>query len=183
MSAVAWVRRLRDRPIAEHERRAAMATVAVLLTASAILLAITRPAGQARHPAPRIAAAPLARASRPPTPTGGAKPAATVAPMVARAARKFLVGYLAYLYGHGLASAVRGATRALSRSLRAHAPRVSPGMRARSPRVVSLHAVSAPVGLVGVSVLVNDGELVSYPVGLLIASEDGRLLVSGVEGT
>jgi hypothetical protein len=173
---------LRDRPIADRERRTAMATVAVLLAASTILLAATRPAAQSRHLPPRRPAASPASASRPSTPAGHATLSVSVAPVAARTARGFLVGYLAYLYGRAPATAVRDATRVLLRSLRAHPPLVSPAMRARHPRVLSLHTTPAPAGLVGVSALVNDGELVSYPVGLLLAPEHGRLLVSAVEG-
>jgi hypothetical protein len=185
VSAAAWIRRLRDRPIAERERRTALATVAVLLAASTIVLAGIRPAAQSRHPAPRRPVASPASTSRPPTPTANTTPAASRAPVAlvgARAARAFLAGYLAYLYGHAPATAVRDATPMLLRSLRAHRPLVSPAMRARYPRVLSLHAVSAPAGLVGVSALVNDGELVSYPVGLVLTPRKGGLLVSALQG-
>ena len=45
----AWLTSLRDRPIAESERAAAMATVTVLLLAAAILLALSRPHDQPRR--------------------------------------------------------------------------------------------------------------------------------------
>jgi len=106
-----------------------------------------------------------------------------VALVAARAAQRFLTGYLAYLYGHAPITAVRGATPALLRSLRAHPPLVPPAMRARSPRVLSLHPAPAPLGFLGVSALVNDGELASYQVVVLLAPKRGRLLVSTVEGT
>jgi hypothetical protein len=175
-----WLTSLRDRPIAERERRTAVAVVAVLLAASAILLAAIRPAGHPNDdPAPHGPVAPAVRASRPPMPTSGAGRAR---PVTVRTARGFLAGYLAYLYGHAPAGAVKSATPALARSLRAHPPIGSPGMRARHPRVLALHVVPAPAGLIGVSAVVNDGELASYPVVLLLASERGRLLVSAVQG-
>jgi hypothetical protein len=178
----AWLTSLRDRPIAESERGAAMATVAVLLIAAALLLALTRSDGQPprtsqRHPAPSaVQSAPSshARASEDST--------APLTPGVARAADLFLAGYLGYLYGHAPASQIEGATSALIRSLRAHPPRISPGVRSREARLVALHTTPAPSGLVGVSALVTDGGLVDYPIGLLLASRDGRLLVSGLEG-
>ncbi len=175
-----WLTSLRDRPIAERERRTAIAVVAVLLAASAVLLAATRPAGQPRQLAPRRPVAPAKDASRLPMPPAGA---ASIAPVVARTARGFLASYLPYLYGHAPASAVSGATQALSRSLRAHPLIVSPGVRARRPRVLSLHAASAPAGFIGVSALVNDGELASYGVRLILARAGGRLLVTAVEGS
>lgn len=178
----AWLTSVRDRPIAERERRTALATVAVLLAASTIVLAATRPAAQSRHLPPRRPAASPASASRPSTPAGHATPPVSIAPVAARVARGFLVGYLAYLYGQAPATAIGDATPMLLRSLRAHPPLVSPAMRARHPRVLSLHTTPAPAGLVGVSALVNDGELVSYPVGLLLSPRKGGLLVSAVEG-
>lgn len=178
----AWLTSLRDRPIAARERRTALAVFAVLLAASAVLLAATRPAWQ-HDPAQRQLGASAGSASRPPAPASRAANTTRVAPVLARVAHGFLAGYLAYLYGHAPARAVRDAAPALLRSLRAHPPLVSPATRARHPRVLSLHPAPAPVGRIGVSALVGDGELASYPVRLLLTSEDGRLLVSAVEGT
>jgi hypothetical protein len=177
-----WLRSLRDRPIADGERGAAMATVTVLLIAAAILLVLFGPGGRSRrtsrrHPAPGVvhsAPAPRARASENGT--------ASLTPGVARAADLFLTGYLGYLYGHAPASQVKGARTALVRSLGADPPRVSPAMRTRQARVLALHTIPAPSGLVGVSVLVNDGGLVDYSIGLLLEDHSGRLLVTGLEG-
>ena len=179
-----WLTSLRDRPIADGERGAAMATVTVLLIAAAILLVLSQPepGGRSRrtsrrHPAPSVvqsAPAPRARASENVT--------ASLTLGVARAADLFLTGYLGYLYGHTPASQVKGATTALVRSLQADRPRVSPVMRTRQARVLALHTIPAPSWLVGVSALVNDGGLVDYSIGLLLAPRGGRLLVSGLEG-
>jgi hypothetical protein len=177
----AWLTSLRDRPIAESERAAAMATVTVLLLAAALLLALSRPSNAPRptlqrHPGPSVAQRTLPVVARA-TESG----TAPLTPQVARAADLFLAGYLGYTYGHAPASAIGGATPALLRSLRAHPPLVSPGMRARRPRVVALHT-SASLGLLRVSAIVNDGGLVDYSIGLLLAAHDDRLLVSGLEG-
>jgi hypothetical protein len=172
----------RDRPLAESERRAAMAVVVVLLAATALLLALTRPDGQRQlaieRPSPSPArSASAARAHAPETST------APLTPGIARAADLFLAGYLAYLYGHTPASQIKDATAALLHSLEAHPPRVSPGMRSREARLVSLHTTQAPSGLLGVSAVVTDGGLVDYPIGLLLlAPRGGRLLVSGLDG-
>jgi hypothetical protein len=179
---IAWLTSLRDRPIAERERRTALTIVMVLLAASAVLLATTQPAGRPHHPASRRPVVAVRSAPRPAA-TSGTANVAPVAPVAARVAQRFLVGYLAYLYGHAPITAVRDATPALLRSLSAHPPLIPPAMRARSPRVLSLHPAPAPLGLVGVSALVNDGELASYHVVVLLAPERGRLLVSTVEGT
>ena len=176
-----WLTSLRDRPIAESERRTAMAAVVVLLAAAALLLALTRPDGQRQRTIERPSPSPARSASAvhaqaPETST------APLTPAVARTARLFLAGYLAYLYGHTPASQIKDATAALLHSLEAHPPRVSPGMRSREARLVSLHTTQAPSGLLGVSALVTDGGLVDYSIGLLLAPRGGRLLVSGLDG-
>lgn len=177
----AWLASLRDRPIAESERAAVMATVTVLLLAAAILLALSRPSNgprptPQRHPGPSVA-------QRTPSVVAQATESRTapLTPLVARAADLFLAGYLGYIYGHAPASAIGGATPALLRSLRAQPTRVSPGMRAR-PHVVALHSTPARSGPLRVSAVVNDGGLVNYSIGLLLAAHGGRLLVSGLEG-
>jgi hypothetical protein len=177
----AWLTTLRDRPIAESERATAMATVTVLLLAAAILLALSRPHDQPRrssrpHSAPSIAQRTPTRPAQ--TPESSTAP---LTPLVTRAADLFLAGYLGYIYGHAPASAIGGATPALLESLRSSPPRVSPGMRVRWPHVVALHT-SASSGLLRVSAIVNDGGLVDYSIGLLLAAHDDRLLVSGLEG-
>jgi len=178
----AWLTSLRDRPIAESECGAAMATVTVLLIAAALLLALSRPGGRPRPTSPRHPAPSVVRSAPPLHTRASENVTAPLTPEVARAADLFLAGYLGYLYGHSPASQIEGATSALIRSLRAHPTRISPGMRSRQARVLALHATPAPSGLVGVSALVTDGGLVDYPIGLLLAPRDGRLLVSGLEG-
>jgi hypothetical protein len=177
-----WLTSLRDRPIAESERGAAMATVTVLLIAVAILLVLSQPGGRSRRTSRRHAAPSVVQSA--PASRAGASESVTAAltPTVARAADMFLAGYLGYLYGHAPASRVKGAAAALVRSLQADPPRVSPAMRTRQARVLVLHTIPAPSGLVGVSALVNDGGLVDYSIGLLLVAHGGRLLVSGLEG-
>ncbi len=178
-----WLISLRDRPIAESERSAAMATVTVLLIVAAILLALTQPADRPRltlqeHPAASIVQSAPSLPAR--APEGVTAP---LTPRVARAADLFLDGYLGYLYGHTRASRVKGDTTTLARSLQADSPRVPPVMRTREAHVLALHTVPAPLGLVRVSALVNDGGLIDYQIGLLLlAPHDGGLLVSGLEG-
>jgi hypothetical protein len=177
-----WLTSLRDRPIAESERAAAMAAVTVLLLAAAILLALSRPSNGSRptslrRPGPSVAqstASAVARATE--------SSSAPLTPQVTRTADRFLAGYLGYIYGHARASAIGGATPALLESLRSSPPRVSPGMRVRRPHVVVLRSAPASSGLLRVSAVVNDGGLVDYSIGLLLAVHGGRLLVSGLEG-
>jgi hypothetical protein len=181
VSTGAWIRRQRDRPIAESERRAAMAAVVALLSVTALLLALTRPDGQRQRTIERPSPSP-ARSASAVTAHAPETSMAPLTPGVARAADLFLAGYLAYLYGHAPARQIKDATAALLHSLEAHPPRVSPGMRSRQARLVSLHTTQAPSGLLGVSALVTDGGLVDYSIGLLLAPRGGRLLVGGLDG-
>lgn len=182
MSAPTQARRLLDRPVGERERRAALAVVVTLLACAAVLLPAGRPSSQHLPTRRRASTTSLSGgASSPASTRSPAENAAPVAPVAARVAHRFLTAYLAYLYGHGRARAIAGATPSLTRSLRTRPPLVSPAMRRRNPRVFSLRPMSAPAGTVGVSALVGDGELASYKVGLLLERQHGRLLVSTVE--
>ncbi len=178
---IRWFTRLRDRPIANGERHAAMAAVVLLLTATALLLALTRPGGQPPHGNERAAQGPLGRraAVHPRLSRDGAAP---LTPVAARAARLFLYGYLRYLYGDTPASPIEDATAGLVHSLKENPPRVRPGAQADHARLLSLHGTPAPPGQLGVIAVVNTGGLVDYPVGLLLSPHGARLLVSGLEG-
>ncbi|MFZ2050410.1 MAG: hypothetical protein WAU69_05700 [Solirubrobacteraceae bacterium] len=174
MSTAGWMRSQRDRPIAEHERRAAMAVVVVLLGAVALLFTITQPVSQARRVTQRIEQA------TPGSPAASGPSALT--PEARETAERFLAGYLGYAYGHNPASQIKGANRSLIRSLESQPPRVPPATRARHQRVISLRPTAAPAGEVAVSATVNDGGLIDYPVELILARERGRLLVIGLDG-
>jgi hypothetical protein len=178
-----WLTTLRDRPIGEHERRGRLAIVLVLLLVSALLLLLTRP-GPSRHSHLHSARVTVTtRAPRPGQPSARGTPAGTPRSEVsAHVSRVFLIGYLAYLYGHAPASRIQDATPLLIGSLEAHPPRFSPAMREHRAQIVGLQSVPAPVGLVGVRALVNDGGLIDYPIGLLLEDRTGRLLVSGLDG-
>lgn len=174
MSAGSWMRQQRDRPIAEHERRTAMAAVVVLLTAVAVLLTLTQPASQASDSARRSARITTGAAVQ--------RNAPAFTPEVERVAQRFLASYLAYTYGQAPASRITDAPRSLIASLEAHPPRVPPAARARRARIVSLRPATAPTGEITLTAVVNDGGLIDYSLGLLFTSEHGRLLVTGLDG-
>jgi hypothetical protein len=182
MSPAAWMRQQRDRPLAEHERRTALVATAIVLIAAALGFASTRsltPNTQARAAATKTAAAPTAPDPRTPTPessTGG-----ELSSVAVRTSRAFLAGYLAYTSGHAPANRITDASGSLLVALAAHPPRVSPAMRSEHPRVVELHGVPAPAGEVGMSAVVNGGGLIDYTLGLILAPQDGRLLVTSLE--
>jgi hypothetical protein len=174
MSASAWVRAHRDRPISNRERRTAFTTIASLSIAVTVLLALIPPGEPSRsRSSHRIAS------TRHGQQAGSTR---RLAEESERAAEVFLASYLPYLYGRSTATEVRGATPEFARSLTPRAPRVPPAMRDRHPRVLSLRAASAPAGLIGVTALINDGGLIDYPVALLLARHGHRLLVSGLAG-
>jgi hypothetical protein len=167
------MRQQRDRPIAEHERRTAMVAIIALLATVAVLLTLTQPASQASRPASRdrsartIPSASLEHDRR----------------EASRVAKRFLAGYLSYTYGRSPADRIADASRSLIASLRAHPPTVSPAVRARHPRTVSLQpTVLRPGGGLVVAATVNDGGIVDYRVGVLLAREHGQLLVTGLVG-
>jgi hypothetical protein len=175
--SVSWIRRLRDRPIGEHERRGALAGVAVIVIAATLLLALTAP----EAPQPRAASVPSRQVGERETP-GSSESSSGSSASAIRAARRFLRGYLGYIYGYGRAAQVSEATSRLARSLPNRAPMVPSSMRARHPRVVALHAVMAPSGAIEVTALVNDGGLVDYPLELRMTEFGARLLVAGADG-
>lgn len=176
MSTGSWIRSQRDRPIAEHERRAAFAVVAALSIAVALLLSLTTPRETATSNSPAQSAAAGTHPGQPASGTG------LFTHEAERAAELFLDGYLPYLYRRSRASEVRGATVAFAHSLTLRAPRVPPAMRGRRARVVLLRAAAAPAGLVGVTALVNDGGLIDYPIALLLVRHGRGLLVTGLAG-
>jgi hypothetical protein len=167
-----WLTALRDRPIPERQRHNALAVTTVLLVAATVLLTLTRPT-QHTPARPHRAQATIAAGVR--SATDAPSPEAIAA------ARGFLTGYLAYTYGRAPATEITHATHALARSLQAHPPRMTPGMRASRPHVLELHTTTIGPTVLSVRALVNDGGLVNYSVGLLLEAYDGRLLVSALE--
>lgn len=99
---------------------------------------------------------------------------------VVRQARRFLAGYLPYLYGHGAARAVHGGTAALRRRLETVRLRVSPAARKRRPHVVRVTAERLDRGRWHVVATVADGGVSRYPIELLITTGDGTARVAGV---
>lgn len=178
-----WLLSLRDRPITEPHRRGALATVTVLLACATALLILTRPAAHQPITHTGVAAAKTSRSDPPGPARTPASSDDALPPVAVRVSKGFLRGYLAYLYGHGTGEQVTDASETLVRSLQANVPRVSPAMRERTPRVLSLQSTPAPSpDEVGVSALIGDGGLVSYRIGLLLQIQDGRLLVNALNG-
>lgn len=181
MSPASWVRRQRDRPLTEHERRTALVATVVVLIAAALGLASTRPLAHGT-PAHAATVKTTPTAPDPPSqPTPEPTASGELSPVAAQASRAFLVGYLAYTCGRAPARRITDATGGLLAALAEHPPRVSPAMRSAYPRVVELHVAPAPPGEVGVGAVVNGGGLIDYTLGLILAPRGGRLLVTALE--
>ena len=170
---------LRDRRLPDSAREAALAGTVTLLVAFTVLLTITRPSRQGtRASAVRHVAV---THHEPPVPPKLARvPMSKGISRAEHVARGFLEGYLAYIYGHATARRIHAATGELKRSLATHPPRVSLDIRARHPRILTLHATASEAGQVTVTALINDGGVADYPIGLLLTSHRGRLLVGGL---
>jgi hypothetical protein len=182
------LRGLLDRPISDSERVSAFGLAVLLVLASCVALLLTReprPNPRPATPAPALAPpeptrptapAPLSPGPSPQRPAQG-PPAAAV-----RAARRFLAGYLRYLYGHGRARQIRGATPRLRRRLAAHPPRVSPATRKRRPRIIGIKGAAAGHGRWTLTARIADGSGARYSLALEVARSPDGFLVARLEG-
>lgn len=114
-----------------------------------------------RHPAP-VSAGGLARARQ--------------------VAKRFLVGYLPFLYGHGRARAIEGVVPSLRLKLTRTRTLVTPVERRRHPRLMSLAAIGQANGAVLATAFVEDGGVTAYALRVILRREPAGWLVSGVEG-
>jgi hypothetical protein len=121
--------------------------------------AIITPTGEARSTKPEeISAAGLAAARR--------------------VARRFLDGYLAFLYGRGPASEITDVSPAVGRELARNTPRIPPAQRDRTPRVVDLSVVGQAREAVIATASIDDGDVAVYPIVFTLDRRDGRWRVS-----
>ncbi|HST38786.1 MAG TPA: hypothetical protein VLK58_04730 [Conexibacter sp.] len=161
----------------------ALAAVA-LLGAAVMLSVLDRPAKPERPPVAtttRLLELPPAPAAEP-TPPRRSRPQRPAGRELRRAARRFLRGYLAHVYGRAPARRIEGAARALHRRL-VQEGRDRPSRRAgRRGRVRSLTVGGfvPDAGAWQVTARIADGANVAYPVVLLVAERDGRLVVSAI---
>jgi hypothetical protein len=175
------LRELADRPIADrHRRRLFLACAAALLGVAALLLLAGVP-GPTSPPSPtRTSAERPAPATPPQT---GFRPSRSPRETTrggARAARRFLLGYLPFLYGQGSRRAIDDASSRLLGRLARSRIRVPPAARRRHPRVVELDAKRLGAGRAAVTATVDDGGVSRYPIELTLATRRGRWLVAAV---
>lgn len=172
-----WWHRLTGRSL-EAQRPRAFASAACVLLLVAAGLALTAHGG---------APAPTNDPSATTTVSYGARPAVIMPPLaddphaasstdsgryaVIGQARRFLSGYLSYLYGQGPVRGIRGSTDALRRRLSRARLRVSPAARRRHPRIVRVTAEPLDSDRWHVVATVADGGVARYPIELLIATQ------------
>ena len=174
-----------NRPTDDRARRVVVfVAIAVVLSAVAAVLVLTRPDGSSSTPvatgpsttSTRLPAAPSSDVTTlseavpgSPEATAPYRPPATAE----RAVRTFLAGYLRYLYGQGRAGSIERAAPLLVRRLAADPPRVSPAQMARKPRVVEVRARKPRTGRLRVLAMIEDGGVSRYPIGAVMAVRGG----------
>lgn len=159
-------------------RPVAIAAVVVLGTL-AVLAAIALVGGSdgpREAPPPRSVGAPpdplIATPQRP------AAPARDVPAAAEAAARRFLRGYLAVLYGRGAVGDVTDASEPVLRALRRNVRRVPAAQRQRRPQVVDLRLVRQAPAAVLATASIDDGDLAVYPIVFALDRRDGRWIVA-----
>lgn len=100
-----------------------------------------------------------------------------------RVARRFLDGYLPFVYGHAPAARITGASQGLERLLSRSAWPLPPAVRGLHPRVANMTGTWSRATRVTVRALVSDGESIEFPVTLQLTRARGLLLVTGVGGS
>jgi hypothetical protein len=178
---------LLDRPISDGERRRLFVLAAVVvLVAAALLLVIGGGGGEGERaeqpqPSPPRASAPT---PEPPPPAGveGTTAPAGAPPLEARrVARRFLSGYLAFIYGQGPARAIDGADAGLIARLARSRVRVPPAARRREPRIAELlRGRSRGRERLQVTAVIDDGGVAQYPISLALTRRAGGSVVAEV---
>jgi hypothetical protein len=157
----------------KNRPRPRTAVLLALLAATPVVAAGCGQTHDARSPTPPPAA--LGR------PIGGSQKSSQ--PDAARrAARRFLRGYLAAVYGHAGIDAIPDSTALLRQLLRRQAGRVPPAQRARRPRVTNLVLTSLNATRIRGQATVDDGDLAPYRLPFTIAQQPAsdRWLVTSV---
>jgi hypothetical protein len=169
-----------DRPLHGRPWRA---LVLAGLVAGAILLAVALAIDEGM---PEDRGGPSRPVNPAPSPLIGARPVddqrspgAPAAPREAHAtARRFLRGYLAFLYGRANAGDITDITEPLHEELERSAPRVPPAQRQRRPRVIDLRLTRQAPAAVLVTATVDDGDVAVYPLVFTLDRRGGRWRVS-----
>ncbi len=163
------LRALASRPIGERERRGAFWIGAAVLIAAAVLLNLIPNGAPPSTSSPVPGRVALRPASEPARVVSVSGPEA--------AARRFLVGFLSFLYGQGSPDAISAVAPALADRLNGSRRRVSPAALARHPTITQLEGRRLGSGRASVLARIEDGGVASYPIALTLARRGGRWLV------
>jgi hypothetical protein len=161
---------LAGRPISEGERRGAFRAGAAALIVAATLLLLIPDGGP-----PSISSLPAAPAAQYRPLESPPRPAPVSGPV--EAARRFLAGFLPFLYGQGSPAAIRSVASGLADRLASSRHRVPPAALNRRPRAVQLEGGRLGAGRASVAARIEDGGVASYPILLTLARRGGRWLV------
>lgn len=96
----------------------------------------------------------------------------------AAAVRRFLTGYLAYLYGRAPADRVAPVTPSVAQTLRSGSARVTPAQRHRHPRVAALRVTGQTTSSALATVQVTDGGPAAYQLTLTVERRDGHWTIT-----
>jgi len=91
-----------------------------------------------------------------------------------RVARRFLTGYLAFLYGRAPSGEITDVTPAVARELKRNTPRIPPAQRNRTPRLVDVRATGQARDAVIVTASVDDGDVAVYRIVFTLERRFGR---------
>lgn len=114
-----------------------------------------------------------------PTPTAAQDPLPAAQRQAAeRAVRRFLTGYLPFLYGRGPERDVAPVTASVAQALRAGSARVTPAQRRRRPRATALRISGQTPRSALAAVTVRDGGPAPFQLTLTVERRAGRWVIS-----
>jgi hypothetical protein len=97
-----------------------------------------------------------------------------------RVARRFLTGYLAFLYGRGRAAEVRHVSASVRRGLARGRARKTLAQRRRRPRVEELAVIGQASDAVIATAQVDDGGVAPYTLTFTLVKRAGRWIVNSL---
>ena len=178
---IVWLLRAFDRLPSAVRRGVVAVAVLVVVSAAAVGVIVTPPAGH--------------RGAGPQTPSPGRRAVAanrvTVAPpsvvpdataRLRAAASRFLAAYLAVVYGRAHATRVAVIAPGLRTRLARERVLITPAARHRRPSVVSLQVATTTPGFAVATAVVDDGGLAPYVVRVALEHRRGVWLASDVVG-